>query len=208
MSLTSDTKFVRWASPILAVAQAERPSACGQPCTGLAKLLEASQVSPQLFVYDPKRSDAELILDLRGEIERQCQEHRCTSAELVIGGFSRGARIAAMLAKTERFAALLCLGYPFHKRGAPKEQHGLQTLQKLQVPTLILQGTRDAHGNREQVRGYRSLPPSVQMHWLENGNHRWQVPKAAGASSSELIRSAAKATVAFLRADLSSARDD
>lgn len=195
------------AAPILAFATPKGAGPDEEPCASLCKLLEAAGICCLSFAYEPARSDAQLVTDLRGEIRRQCHLRQCQPAELIVGGFSRGARIAAMLAMSEPFCALLCLSYPFHKRGAPKEQHGLEALRLLTLPTLILQGTRDAHGNREQVRGYKNLPPGVRLHWLEDGNHRWQPPAATGATSQELIRSAVSAVVTFLQGNLSSASD-
>jgi len=125
----------------------------------------------------------------------------------LIGGFSIGARIAAQLSRDNSVAGLLGLSFPFHRRGAPLDRHGLRTLQAVTVPTLIVQGTRDTHGNRQQVQGMEPLPAHVQMCWLEDGNHHW-LPRAK--SNQDLVthlRCAAQAIQSFAQAVVSSPHD-
>ena len=92
---------------------------------------------------------------------------------LVIGGKSMGGRVASLVADrlhdAGRIAGLLCLGYPFHPVGKP-EQPRTAHLATLQTPTLIVQGTRDPFGTREEVALYR-LSPSIRLLWLEDGDH-------------------------------------
>jgi hypothetical protein len=40
----------------------------------------------------------------------------------------------------------------------------------LKTPTLIVRGTRDAFGTREEVSAY-TLSPAIEMLWLEDGDH-------------------------------------
>ncbi len=105
--------------------------------------------------------------------------------------------MAAQVAQGLGADALLCLAFPFHKRTDATDRHGLALLQELTIPTLIVQGSRDAHGNREQVRGYQHIPSCVQLHWLDGGNHHYQVGQSAAASNQELLESAAEVTMEF-----------
>lgn len=116
---------------------------------------------------------------------------------LILGGFSLGARIAVKVAQTRQPRALLCLAYPFHRRGEPQRRHGLQLLQELRVPTLIVQGSRDAHGTRQEVSGY-DVPRCVQICWIDDANHRFAPRKGSSATKADNVRSAAKAVVDFL----------
>ena len=120
------------------------------------------------------------------------------SIPLLLGGFSLGARIAAQAAHKLQPPALLCLGYPFHLRGEPGNRPGLETLRELHTPTLILQGTRDAHGNREEVRGYLPLPSCVSIHWLDDANHRFKPRARSGYSETEHPAEAAGAVLDFI----------
>jgi predicted alpha/beta-hydrolase family hydrolase len=71
---------------------------------------------------------------------------------LVIGGKSMGGRIASLIADEAGVRGLVCLGYPFHPTGKP-DQLRVEHLRTIQTPTLILQGTRDPFGSREEVEG-------------------------------------------------------
>jgi len=121
-----------------------------------------------------------------------------SSGAVVIGGFSLGARIAAQASSMLESLGLLCLGYPFHVRGDGRHRHGLETLRGLHTPTLIVQGTRDPHGNREEVTGYGQLPACVRLHWLEDGNHRFRPRRPSGQTEVGHVRSAADAGVEFI----------
>jgi hypothetical protein len=79
------------------------------------------------------------------------------AGQLAIGGKSMGGRVASMIADqlhaAGRIAGLLCLGYPFHPVGKP-DQLRTAHLASLRTPTLIVQGTRDPFGTREDVASY------------------------------------------------------
>ena len=99
---------------------------------------------------------------------------------LVIGGKSLGGRVASMIADqlhaSGRIAGLLCLGYPFHPIGTP-DQLRTAHLADMQTPTLIIQGTRDPFGTREEAATYK-LSKSVEILWLEDGDHDLKPRKA------------------------------
>ncbi len=137
---------------------------------------------------------------------KQLQRQILQPEQTIIGGFSLGARIAALLSQEIRVAGLLCLSYPFHRHGDSLDPHGLRALQGVTTPTLIVQGTRDSHGNQQQVHGM-SLPSSVSICWLEDGNHRWQPRARAAVHFEDHIVTAAKAVDGFVRDLLSSSHD-
>jgi uncharacterized protein len=99
---------------------------------------------------------------------------------LVIGGKSLGGRVASMTAdqlhRSGRIAGLLCLGYPFHPIGKPDRLRTAH-LADMQTPTLIVQGTRDPFGTREEVATYK-LSNSIEILWLEDGDHDLKPRKA------------------------------
>ncbi len=92
---------------------------------------------------------------------------------LFIGGKSMGGRVASLVADalwTNRtIAGLVCVGYPFHPVGQPAKLRTAH-LQPLKCPALIVQGTRDPFGTRDEVAGY-GLAPAITLHWIENGDH-------------------------------------
>ena len=117
-----------------------------------------------------------------------------TSGPLIIGGKSMGGRVASMAAaalfEADRIAGLLCLGYPFHP---PEKPQQLRTahLAGLKVPTLIVQGTRDPFGGRDEVATY-ALSPAIELLWLEDGDHDLKPRKAiSGFSAADHLKTMA-----------------
>lgn len=91
----------------------------------------------------------------------------------VLIGKSMGGRMASLLAaqspKLEKLVGVMALGYPFHPQGKP-EKLRIEHLPDVQVPMAIVQGTRDALGNQEEVR-QMDLPKNLHIEWLEDGDH-------------------------------------
>ncbi|MBN1954180.1 MAG: hypothetical protein JW900_03925 [Anaerolineae bacterium] len=94
-----------------------------------------------------------------------------------IGGRSLGGRIAAQIAIQSEARGLVCLDYPFHPRGKPQALR-LKDLQEMTIPTLVLQGSRDVFGNREEVIQY-PLSPQVNLVWLEGGDHAFRLSRGS-----------------------------
>lgn len=117
----------------------------------------------------------------------------------VIGGKSMGGRVASLLMADSPGAVkgCVCLGYPFHPAGKPDK---LRTghLMATNKPLLIVQGTRDALGNKEEVAGY-NLPETIQWLWLEDGDHDLKPRKASGFTHEQHLQAAADAIAAFVR---------
>jgi predicted alpha/beta-hydrolase family hydrolase len=116
-------------------------------------------------------------------------------AKLVIGGKSMGGRIASMVADRLGVKGLVCLGYPFHPPGNSSALR-VAHLEKLQTPTLILQGTRDSLGSRTEIAGYR-LSPAIRIVYLEDGDHSFKPRKSSGRTYEENLEQAVKEMVAF-----------
>jgi len=116
---------------------------------------------------------------------------------LAIGGKSMGGRMASLLADELGAAALVCLGYPFYAAGKP-EKPRVEHLAALATQTLIVQGERDALGNRAAVEGY-VLSGKIELCWLVAGDHDLKPLKASGFSHEQHIEAAAQAVARFLR---------
>ncbi len=114
-----------------------------------------------------------------------------------LAGKSMGGRIASLMADELGVRALVCLGYPFHAPGKP-ERVRAGHLAAIRTPTLILQGTRDPFGTREEVAGYR-LAPRVRVHFLEDGEHSFKPRKASGRTEAGNIAAAVAEAAAFLQ---------
>jgi hypothetical protein len=117
---------------------------------------------------------------------------------VAVGGKSLGGRIASMIADEARVRGLVCFGYPFHPPGQP-ERLRTKHLETLATPALILQGTRDPFGTREDVAGYR-LSSSIRVEWLEGGDHSFKPPAKSGATEAGNVAHAIASAAAFIQA--------
>lgn len=136
----------------------------------------------------PPRAET-LLLEYRAAIDALG-----APAPLIIGGKSMGGRVASMIADElhgeGRVAGLLCLGYPFHPIGKP-EQLRTAHLAGMKTPALIVQGTRDQFGTREEVASY-TLSRSIEIFWVEDGDHDLKSRKAVtGLSAAEQLQAVA-----------------
>ncbi len=119
------------------------------------------------------------------------------AGRLAVGGKSMGGRMASLLADELGADALVCLGYPFYAVGKP-EKPRVEHLAGLRTRTLIVQGERDALGNREAVAGY-ALSPAIEVSWLVAADHDLKPLKASGFSHEQHMQVAAERVAAFLR---------
>lgn len=117
---------------------------------------------------------------------------------LAVGGKSMGGRMASLLADELAADALVCLGYPFYAAGKP-EKPRVAHLAELATPSLIVQGERDALGNRQAVEAY-SLAPSIELCWLAAADHDLKPLKASGFTHAQHLESAASRIAGFLQA--------
>jgi predicted alpha/beta-hydrolase family hydrolase len=118
---------------------------------------------------------------------------------LVIGGKSMGGRMATMVADELRVRGVVCLGYPFHPPGQP-ERLRTEHLKTMTTPMLIVQGSRDPFGPREEVASYR-LSPTIRIEWLEDGDHSFRPRKGSGFTEREHMASAIDLASNFVMAD-------
>jgi len=123
--------------------------------------------------------------------------HLGGGSAVAIGGKSLGGRIASMVADEAGARGLVCLGYPFHPPGQP-ERLRTKHLENLSTRALIVQGTRDPFGTREDVAGYR-LSESIAIQWLEDGDHSWKPRASSGRTEAENLSEGIAAVCRFLK---------
>jgi predicted alpha/beta-hydrolase family hydrolase len=114
---------------------------------------------------------------------------------LIIGGKSMGGRMASMIAQEADVRGLACLSYPFHPPGKP-ERLRTNHLEHIAVASMIVQGTRDPFGTREEVAGY-ALSPHIRLAWIEDGNHDLVPRKASGRTQAQNWDAAVAAVASF-----------
>ena len=117
--------------------------------------------------------------------------------KVAIGGKSMGGRIASMVADEAGVRGLACLGYPFHPPGRPEKLRTAH-LESLSTPALIVQGTRDPFGTREDVAGY-ALSNSIRIAWIEDGDHSFKPRSSSGRTEAENLKEAISVVTEFLK---------
>jgi hypothetical protein len=125
---------------------------------------------------------------------------------LFVGGKSLGGRMASHLAADGEpgIAGLVCLGYPLHPPGKP-EQLRVAHLDRIRVPVLVVQGSRDPFGGPDEVgRHFRVVPAPVTIFPVEQGDHSFKVPKRV-ASADAVMGGVINEIVRWMR-DVTAAR--
>lgn len=117
-------------------------------------------------------------------------------SRVAIGGKSLGGRMASLIADEAGVRALVCLGYPFHPPGKP-ERLRVAHLRSMRTPALIVQGTRDPFGTREEVERY-SLSESIAVCWMEDGEHSFKPRAKSGRTEAQNLDAAIAAVAEFL----------
>jgi uncharacterized protein len=115
---------------------------------------------------------------------------------LVIGGKSMGGRIASMVADEASVGGLVCLGYPFHPPGQPDKLR-VAHLADLRTRGLIVQGTRDPFGGKDEISRY-SLSKTLRVVFLEDGDHSFKPRASSGRTEAENLAEAVALVTAFL----------
>ncbi|MFB2586513.1 alpha/beta family hydrolase [Herbiconiux liukaitaii] len=154
----------------------------------------------------PPRAE-KLVGEYRGAVEAVVEAaiegsgSGARAPRVAIGGKSMGGRVASLVADELHgeglVDALVCLGYPFHPPGSPEKLRTAH-LEHLETPALIVQGSRDPFGTREEVPGY-ALDARIRLLWLDDGEHEFKPRvKISGHTHAEHLESAADAVAAFL----------
>ncbi len=130
------------------------------------------------------------------------------STRFLIGGKSMGGRVASLIADEEfaagRVAGCVCLGYPFHPANKPASLRTAH-LESMRCPTLIVQGERDALGERAEVEGLK-LSNAIAFAWMRDGDHDLKPRKSADVTHDANLETAADAIRRFSQTPTASAR--
>jgi predicted alpha/beta-hydrolase family hydrolase len=149
------------------------------------------------FVYSEKKSGRPDPMPLLQSCIRAVVG-AVSARRLIIGGRSMGGRAASMLA-AEGFAAdgLLLLAYPLHPAGKPEQLRDAH-LPRIAVPTLCLNGTRDALCRPDLMEAVLPrLGSNFEMHWLEGADHSFHVLKSSGRTDADVMAEIGETTSAW-----------
>jgi predicted alpha/beta-hydrolase family hydrolase len=129
------------------------------------------------------------------------------SETIAIGGKSMGGRIASQVAASKpeseawrRVRGLVLLGYPLHPPGQPERPRAAH-LPAIEIPILLVQGTRDAFGARDEVEPvFGALKAHVDYEFIEGGDHSFGVPKSSGHTEADILDRVADRVAAWIAA--------
>jgi predicted alpha/beta-hydrolase family hydrolase len=113
---------------------------------------------------------------------------------VVVGGRSAGARVACRTALAVGAVGCLALAFPLHPPGRP-EKSRLDELTAAGVPTLVVQGDRDAFG------GPDAFPPEgpFLLRRLPFADHSFRVPASAPLTQREALEQVVAVAERWLR---------
>jgi predicted alpha/beta-hydrolase family hydrolase len=104
-----------------------------------------------------------------------------TRTPLVVGGRSAGARSAARCARRLGASGCLALAFPLHPPGRP-ESSRLPELRDAGVPTLVVQGERDAFGRPDE------FPKETDLAVVPGADHGFKIAASVGLSEGEAMQ--------------------
>ena len=193
-------------SPTLILAHGAGAPMDSDWMTGMAERLAARGINVLRFEFPymaqrrldggkrPPNPQAKLLESWR-EVYREVRRH--VTGPLAIGGKSMGGRMASLVADELGVDRLVCLGYPFYAVGKP-EKPRVAHLAQLHTPTLIVQGERDALGNRLTVETY-PLAPTLELVWLAAADHDLKPLKVSGFTHEQHLERAADSLAGWLK---------
>jgi predicted alpha/beta-hydrolase family hydrolase len=124
---------------------------------------------------------------------------------IIAGGKSLGGRMtsgAAAAAPLAGVRGLAFLGFPLHPPGQPGTSRA-DHLDRVDVPMLFLQGTRDAFARLDLITDVcEGLEPNATLHVVEGGDHSFAVPKRAGRTPLEVLGELVDTTVEWARSQV------
>ncbi len=105
----------------------------------------------------------------------------------VLIGRSSGARVATLLAMQLPLLAVVCIAYPFQAPRRVLEPPRFAHLNRLAVPTLLLQGTEDIYGGADITERF-ALSPAVHVRLLPGISHAFDLSSDGWDRVSAMIK--------------------
>ncbi len=155
--------------------------------------------------YPPNRMP--LLLECFEAVVKHYLNNNPNNLPIFIGGKSMGGRVAATLSSSELVSqvnekasagimGVICIGYPFHPQKKP-EKLRLEPLQETLLPTLILQGDRDALGDQSEIENY-DISPLCKVYYFEDGDHDLKPRVKSGYTHAQHLKTAAEQLTRFI----------
>ncbi|XP_027344076.1 KAT8 regulatory NSL complex subunit 3 [Abrus precatorius] len=119
---------------------------------------------------------AEKLVEFHSNIVKET-ETKYPGHPLILAGKSMGSRVGCMVASMEdiNVSAVVCLGYPLKGiNGAVRDE----TLLQLTVPTMFVQGSKDALCPLDKLQATRQkMKAPNELHVIDGGDHSFKIAK-------------------------------
>jgi predicted alpha/beta-hydrolase family hydrolase len=153
-----------------------------------------------------RRPDPPLLLEatVRAAVARAAEE----SLPVFAGGKSMGGRMTSQAQSQEPLPGvkgLVFLGFPLHPPKRPADTRA-KHLDRVTIPMLFLQGTRDELADLDLMRGVCSaLGSRATLHVVDGGDHSFKVLKRSGRDNETVMHEVRDAISGFMKRILGSA---
>jgi predicted alpha/beta-hydrolase family hydrolase len=151
----------------------------------IAQALESHRVGTLRYEFPymekkSRRPDAPAVAAARVREAVEEAARVAPGVPLIAGGKSFGGRMTSTAQAEEPLPGvrgLAFLGFPLHSPGKPGIERAAH-LERVGVPMLFLQGTRDDFARLDLLRPVvEGLGPRAALHLVEGGDHSFKVPK-------------------------------
>ena len=119
---------------------------------------------------------------------------------LLAGGKSMGGRMTSLASAAEPLdgvRGLVFFGFPLHPLGKPGTERA-EHLDRVRVPMLFLQGTKDRLANLDLLRPVlERVGDRATIHIVEDADHSFVVPKRSGRDLDDVLFDLARTTSAW-----------
>ena len=130
---------------------------------------------------------------------------RLPGVPLFAGGKSFGGRMTSQAQSgqaMEGVTGLVFVGFPLHPAGQPSTQRA-EHLERVGVPMLFLQGTRDTLADLALIKGVvEQLTPRATLHIEEGADHSFHVLARSGRRDAEVMEAIADSAAAWMTASV------
>ncbi len=172
----------------------------------MAERLAARRVASFRFQFPymekgSRRPDSRglLLASVRAALETAAGE--AGDLPLLAGGKSMGGRMTSLAiaeGATPGLRGLVFLGFPLHAAGRPPSAERAEHLERVELPMLFLQGTRDKLADLDLLAPLcQGLGSSVTLHVVEGGDHSFHVLKRSRRSDAGVLDELADTAAAW-----------
>jgi uncharacterized protein len=144
---------------------------------------------------------AVLIATVRAAIAAAAEA--ASDLPLLAGGKSLGGRMTSVVLSEDTSPAttpvrgLIFFGFPLHQPGRPGTQRA-EHLERVKIPMLFLQGTRDTLADLALVRPLcAKLAPRATLHVVDTADHSFHVLKRSGTTDADVLRELARTVASW-----------